>query len=284
MENQQYLQEDEIYLRDYLKVVIKRRKLILAIFLVSIAASVVGSLLMPKAYEITTIISLGSTDIPQLGSRSDQFLMSKEKARAIIWSKSFLLPIIEKLNLKIKADELKKCIKINLIEDTYLIKIKLVYSTLDMAVKINNAVIDSFIAHGRDNFLKKEALVSGWLKQSDLDIKNVEANIFKINSLISKGYNDSNNDKPGVSKVIPELIDLYGLLSGYEANLVKLREQRSNQEFMLTAFRDFRIFDSPTMPEKPIMPMELNLLIAAIFGLVFGAFSAFFVESWQKTK
>lgn len=289
MENQQYIQEDEIDLRGYVNIVIKRKKLILVIFLVSIAAAVVASLLMPKVYEMTTVVRLGSVDIIQPGSstgRSDQFLMTKEKAREIILNENFLLSIIKELNLKIKVENFRNDIKVILIEETNLIKIKVVYPGLDMLVKVNNAIVGSFITNGQSICQSKQNLVNKWLKQSDLDIKNVEADIDKIKSSISK-LSDSGNDsapKGSLAEVFSKVIQLQNILSGYESNLIKLREQRNNLELMFSAFKDFEIFDPPIMPKKPIMPLELNVLVAGIISLIFGVFLAVFIESWQKTK
>lgn len=282
MENQQYIQEDEIDLRDYVNVVIKRKKLILAIFLVSIVAAVVASLFMPKVYEMTTIIKLGSVDIAQLGNRSGQFLMAKEKAREIILNENSLLSLIKELNLKIKVKDLRNDIKVILIEETNLIKIKIVYPSLDMLVKINNAIVNSFITYGQSICQEKLNLVNKWLKQCNLDIKDIEADMGRIETLVSKPLDSSNNPQ---SALTPEVILSQNALAQFEANLIKLREQKNNLELMSSAFKDFEIFDAPIMPKKPIRPnMELNVLIAGIISLVSGVFLAFFMEYWQKTK
>jgi len=284
MENQQYVQEDEISFKDYVNIVIKRKKLILVIFSVSIIAAVVASLFMPKVYEMTTIVRLGSVDIAQLGIRNDMFLMKQEKAQEIILNKSFLLPIIEELKLKIEVKDLKKNIKVILIDETNLIKIKITYPGLDMLVKVNNAIIDSFITEGEKVRQKKVSVVNNWLKQYESEIAKVETDLDRTRSLISKLSDFNNNSQPKIppAEIFSKTIQLQSILSGYEANLIKLREQRNNTEFMLDSFKPFDIFDAPVKPKKPIMPLELNVLIAGIISLLCGVFLASSMESWQK--
>ena len=50
--------EDEINLRDYIEVVVKRRKLIIGIFLVAVIVAAIASLLLPKVYQASASIML----------------------------------------------------------------------------------------------------------------------------------------------------------------------------------------------------------------------------------
>jgi len=58
MNTQQPPIEDEINLRDYINVIIKRKKIILTVFFVSIITTAVFSLMMPKVYQATTLIMI----------------------------------------------------------------------------------------------------------------------------------------------------------------------------------------------------------------------------------
>jgi LPS O-antigen subunit length determinant protein (WzzB/FepE family) len=275
MENQQYIQEDEINLRDFVNVVIKRKKLILSIFLVSIVAAVAASLLMPKVYEITSTV--------QLGSVNDEFLIKKEKAKEMILKKNFLLSIIKELNLKIGLNELRKNIKVdfkefeNLAGYTDLIKITITYPGLDMVSKIHDAIVNPLIAEGQSLYQKRLAITHEWLEELGRDIKNVEASKDRIRTLISS--------LSGSMRFSEERMALNGALIAYEGGLMGFRDQRNKLKLTLVGAKDFQIFDVPIKPENPIRPnMELNVLIAGIISLLFGVFLAFFMESWQKSK
>ncbi|MFA7294740.1 MAG: Wzz/FepE/Etk N-terminal domain-containing protein, partial [Candidatus Omnitrophota bacterium] len=112
MENQQCAQEDEIDIREYINVIIKRKKLILAIFLVSVFTAAIVSLIMPKVYEIASIVQLGSVNEP---------LIKNEEAKAIMLNQNLLLSIVNELNLKIGVEGLQKAIKINDLAGTNLL-------------------------------------------------------------------------------------------------------------------------------------------------------------------
>jgi len=58
MENPQLIQEDEIDLREYVKVIIKRKKFIISFVAIAVIASVVFALMTPKAYKATATIMI----------------------------------------------------------------------------------------------------------------------------------------------------------------------------------------------------------------------------------
>jgi len=56
MENQQYTQEDEIDLSQYIKVIAKRKKTLIAVFLLVLAIGIINILFSPKIYRISMMI------------------------------------------------------------------------------------------------------------------------------------------------------------------------------------------------------------------------------------
>ena len=288
MENQQYKQEDEMDLRDYINVIIKRRKLILAIFLVSIVAAIVANLLMPKVYEISSTI--------QLGSVGDEFLIKKAKAKEIILNQNSLLSIIKELNLKIDLEDLQNDIKVDSIEDTNLLTIRIVYPSLDMVFKIHDAIVNPLIAQGQSLYQGRLALTSKWIEELEQDIKdleqhikNIEAEINKVQTWISERTNSRNLSQVADSgRLSQAYVNLKGILLAnkgtYENNLIMLEQQLNNLRFTYIVTKDFMIFDAPIKPKNPIKLRKLNVLIVGIISLLFGAFLAFFMESWQKGK
>lgn len=140
MENQQYLQEKEINLRDCINVMIRRKKLILSVFLIAMVTFTIVSLSLPKAYEITSTVQLGSVN---------GLLIGKEDAKEIILNQNSLLSIIKELNLKTEVERLRKNIKINDVNGTDLLKIKMEYADADTALKIADAILNPLITQGR---------------------------------------------------------------------------------------------------------------------------------------
>ena len=290
MENQQYIQEDEIDLREYINVIIKRKKLILSIFFAAIVITAVVNLRMPKIYEVTSTIQLGSINKLliknedaniQLGS-VNELLIKNEEAKAIILNQNSLLSIINDLNLKITAESLQKDIKISDIKDTNLFKIKITYSDINTALKISDAIVNPLITQGQNMYRERMFIINERLKELYEAIKNAEEDIVRTQNLI---INVPSSDNVSQAEVSLRMIILQNTLPKYENNLTDLRNQRNDLQILLSSSKDFKVFDAPIKPKHPIGPKKKqNILIAGMFGLMFGVFLAFVLEFLQKSK
>jgi len=104
--------EDEIDLMDYVKVIIKRKWLILAIFLGSAIVAGVFSFLLPKIYKIDTSLEVGRIEKPT-GTTSEQLVESPTQLVGKIEGDVYGIKVREKLNIseeewpKIKAENPK---------------------------------------------------------------------------------------------------------------------------------------------------------------------------------
>ena len=137
MENQQYIQEDEIDLRSYINVIIKRKNLVLAVFLVSVTIAVIAGFFIPKRYEISMIIE---PPVMTVTNARVQNLDSVENIVAKIQQGAFDKKIIEELNIKNTA----LGFKVYQPKDTSLIKISLFEETkkTDLGIVILNKLIE----------------------------------------------------------------------------------------------------------------------------------------------
>ncbi len=273
MEPTQYLAEDEIDLRDYIDVLIKRKILVLSIFFIAVVTAAITSLLAPKVYEISSTIQLGSIN---------DLLIKREDAKEIILNKNSLLSIIKELNLDIDAESLQKSIKIADIINTNLLKITLKFSNIDLGIKIVNLLPSPLILQGQSISQQRTALISERLMELESEIKNVQENIVKTQNLIT-GISTSND----VSQMDQSLkiILLQNTLPNYQSNLTALRNQKNDVKVLLANSREFKVFDAPIKPKYPIGPnKKQNVFIAGIISFFFGVFLAFFMEFWQKGK
>jgi len=273
MENQQYIPEDEIDLRQYIKIILKRKKLILAIFLASVFSAAIISLLLPKAYEITSTVQLGSID---------GLLIKNEEAKAIMANQNLLLSVINELKLKTNIESLKKSIKITDITGTDLLKIKITCSDIGTAKKINDAIISPLITQGRALYQERSAIISERLNELGIEIKNVEEDISRTQSLI---LGVSSSDRVSQPDISLRIILLQNTLPNYESNLTALRSQRNGLKLLLSSAKSFKVFDEPIDPEKPVSPKKCQIVVTAgVLSLFFGIFLVFFLESWQDDK
>jgi len=273
MENQQHMQENEIDIKEYINVIIKRKKLILVIFLISVFIAVIVSLKIPKIYEITSTVQLGSIN---------GLLIKTEEAKAIMLNQNLLLSIIDELGLKTVLDDFQKDINISGLIDTNLLKIKITYPDIDLAIKINDAIVKPLIVQGQTIYQKRLSIINERLKELDSEINNAEEDIGRTQALIS-GVPSANNISQ--SDVSLRIILLQNTLPNYESNLTMLRSQRNDLKLLFYNAKDFEIFDAPIKPDFPVGPKKKQIVFkVGIFSLMFGIFLAFVLEFWQKNK
>jgi uncharacterized protein involved in exopolysaccharide biosynthesis len=273
MKNPQCNQGDEVDLMEYINVLIKRKKLVLQIFIIGVIISSAVIKLMPKVYEISSTIQLGSVS---------GFLISKEEAKEIILSQNSLQSIIKELGLKIEIRNLQDKIEINDVSGTNLLMIKLDYFDIDTLLKINEAVLKPLLVQGQALYQEKVAIIHERLKELDAEIKNSEGDIARTQALIS-GLPNSNNIAQ--SEVSLRIILLQNTLPDYESTLSALRNQRNALKLALVDAKDFKVIDQPIRPNHPRGGRKIrNAIIAGFVSLILGVFAGFFAEFWQKNK
>jgi uncharacterized protein involved in exopolysaccharide biosynthesis len=238
-----------------------------------VVTAAIVSLRAPKVYEITSTIQLGNVN----GA-----IISNEDAKAIIMNQNSLYTIINDLDIKGSPESLQKAIKITDIAGTSLLKLKLTYTNVDLSLKINDAIVNPFIAQGQVKFQERLAVVNERLKELDNEINNSEIDINRTQALISGLPNASGVSQSDVSL---RIILLQNTLPAYESNLTTLRDQRNKLKLMVIEAKDFKVFDAPIKPGIPVGPnKKKNVIIAGMLSLIFGVFLAFVLEFWQKSK
>lgn len=273
MENQRHIEEDEIDVREYIGVIIKRKVLILAIFIAAVVIAVIVSPRPPKIYEITSTIQLGSID---------GLLVKNENAKAMILNRNSLTSVINGLKLKTDADALRNDIEISDVKDTNLLKIRVTYPDIDEALKINDAIANPFIAEGQKIYRERLAIFNERLNELETEIKNSEEDIARTQTLISGLPNTGSVSQADISL---RIILLQNTLPNYESNLSALRNQRNGLKLMLSDIKDFKVYDAPIKPRQPLEPKKnKNVIIAGVLSLMFGIFLSFVLEFWRKGK
>ena len=273
MDNQQPIAEDEIDLREYIQVILKRKKLILAIFLASVFTAAVISLLLPKTYEISSTIQLG---------RINELLINNEEAKTLMLNQNLLQSIINDLNLDYSPQELEKNIKISEIKDTNLFRVKITGNDIDAAIKINNLLTSALIVRGQALYQKNIDIINERLNSLSSEIKSAVDDIGRTQALIAEAPIAKNISQSDVSL---RVILLQNSLPNYESNLNDLRNQENAIKAILVNSREFKLFDSPIRPDSPLSrKIVLKTVIAGIFSLMIGIFLVFFINFWKANR
>lgn len=274
MDQQESIQGDydEIDLMDYLKVMIKRKWLILIIFILSAIAAGIFSYLSPKIYKIDTSLEVGKV-AEKIVEAPSQVV---EKIKGDVYGGL----IREKL--KISEEEYPK-IKAENPKDTNLIKIEIESAKPDLAKDILGKINNSILAEHQEKIKIKKELLEKDIERIKIKVaseeeekKNLEAKVEALEKVLP--YQET----PGSQFA---LFDTKEKLENKKQEIENLYLKINSLEGSLEDIRPTKIIKSPTVSEEPIKPKPLlNIVIAAVLGLFVGIFLAFFKEWWEKAK
>lgn len=261
-----------VELRDYLNVIIKRKKMILAVFFISIIITAIVSFIAPKEYLATAIIQNGFVEEP---------LLKKSEVDQMIKFYDFLNPAIEELQLQENAEGLKEFIKVETVKDTDFLRFKVEYKDKDLSLKLCRIIVNAFLAQASDIYLHRINLIEKNLLELDNQVKSIQSDIKRTQKLIE---DLSISEKVSGAEIATRVILLQNTLPNYYNNLVSLFEQREDLQLVLIKAKEFKLIEliEPSSPVKP--NKKLNIAVSAIVSLIFGVFLAFFVEYWEKQK
>jgi capsular polysaccharide biosynthesis protein len=269
-QNPRQIHEDEIDLRELINVIIKRKKLILGIFLVSVIITAVIGLLTPKTYLTKAVIQIGVVDRP---------VFAIKEAEVMIRSTIFLSPIVKELGLKTEPSELGDSIKIEGVDSTNFMNISVEYQDKAKSYKLCRLIIDSFLSEAGIRYQQRVEFIKNQKNEIEGQLKSVETDINNTRKLINDlSFSEkASKTETGISIVFSQNTPL----NDY-SNLASLFEKKNSLESILFNSKESNILD--ISKPKPIKPNnKLNVVIAGIISLMLGIFLAFFMEFLQKS-
>lgn len=269
------IQEEEIDLREYINVLLKRRGIIILIFLIAIiTAALVSYFALSPVYQSSTVFSVAKID--------GRAVINITEALEIIKSNIVLDEVISRMGLKETAKQLSSQITTENIKGTNFVKVSVVADSPEKAKSLVENIVEVFIKQNQDEYQEKVKLIEDRLKVLEDQIAEFEKNIQEIEKTkkkiavteeLSEGERQFQTSLLLSSSVTER--ELYNTLTA-EAN---------NLKASLGSCEDFKIINYAQLPVAPIKPnKKLNILIAGVLGLFVGIFVAFFLEFWQKGK
>ncbi|SNQ60943.1 Wzz/FepE/Etk N-terminal domain-containing protein [Candidatus Methanoperedens nitratireducens] len=299
------MEEDEISLRDYIKVVRKEKILIASIFLVAIIAAAIFSFSIPNEYSSEAKLSYISNDKIPLTD-----------AVELLQSQTIIQKVVSQEGGASQGDALSMLgnLKVENIKSTNKILIQLKGNNPDTMKRyfeqyVNVAINEvNRISSGKSqsDYSRLENLSTVYTKQrnevstemkrkliedADLELRRLE-NLtgiterlgdtdrqldlaFKISDLkeIKNGRTSSSAAQQMISDD-PELSLLNSKLSSIDARLVDLETKKLELENLDTT--TVKLISPPTDPVITGPRRTLNIAIAAVLGLFIGIFAAFF--------
>lgn len=202
--------DDEINLMDYIKVIIKRKKIILGIFIVCVAAAVVISLLKPKVYQSAASIMI--IDQEPKDSLSTQKVLLKSNA--------VLERVVNRLNLtdssgsRLSPNDISGKLDVKEVKKTNVLRLEAKDLNPEAAKELANAWADEYIKYS-------QKLISGEVKSSG-DFIASQFEIAKKNLSQAEGKVRDFKDKHRIDLMQAELEIKKGGLNSRKKELMAL--------------------------------------------------------------
>ena len=282
------LQEEEIDLREYINVLLKRKGIIILIFLIAvIAAALVSYFTLSPVYQTSTVFSIALIDnrppttiVAQVENNVP--VIKIHEALEIMNSNLILSEVIKRVGLNISSDQLRTQIKVENIKDTNFIKVTVNADSPEEAKTLAESVVKVFIEKNHSKYTEKIKLIEERIKILEKEMAEYKKSIQEIETAMKSTAASTNLSEAERYFQTSFLLNSSSNERNIYNNLIyqvnTLRERLNNCE-------DFGIISYAQLPASPIKPnKKLNILIAGVLGLFVGIFVAFFLEFWQKGK
>ena len=277
---------DEIDLMDYVKVILKRKWLILAIFLSAAIVAEVFSFLMPKVYKIDTVLEVGQAAGVPIEDPGQVVEKIKGDVYGIFVREKLGIP--EEKYPKIKTENLK---------DTRLISLAIESAEPQQAKNILEEINNLILAEQQEKIKVKKGLLENNIEVAKKDIERIKAKI----GFLEEERKNLEAKVEALQKILPYQQDpgtQFALFDTKEKleqkkqeienrylEINSLENQINSLQGQIEDIRPTQVIKSPTVSASPIKPRPLlNIVIAAVLGLFIGVFLAFFQEWWGKSK
>ncbi|MHC2995216.1 MAG: hypothetical protein IBV53_06940 [Candidatus Atribacteria bacterium] len=277
--------EEEIDLREYINVLIKRKGIIILIFLIAvITAAIVSYFVLTPIYQSSVSFQVNIKLIKQsyyypTSSTTNPYISD---ILIILKSDLILKEAAEKISLNYDYNKIKEKVEVTNIKETNIITLTVESENPKLAQDLANSIVDVFISKNQSTYDDKRKIAEEDLKIYEEQLDEVEKNIIEIEKTrvkIAQSKDISDAEKHFQTSLL--LNSLVTERNNYNFLISKI----SSIKFDLMNYWGYTVIDRALEPTSPTRPRKsLNILIAGVLGLFVGIFAAFFMEFWQKGK
>lgn len=297
------MQEEEIELIDLFRILWKRRKLILLGTLVLSIGAAGISLLLPKIYEVSTIIEPGIRPIADANGQivSEIPVVTPDALREGILGGAYEGRIKE--NLKVTSADYPK-IRVFTPKNTLLVNISMESSKPEQALAILNELVSLVSGDIQETLESERSKIQNEIKLAEINeqslaekIKMVEKQLIGITAKIQdheknrlKSLASRSSDAMSVLLYSNEIQSQQIYLNSLQEKLMNLEAEAQgsvvkseNLRLKLSLIKSTRLIKPPTAPEKPVKPKKaLIVVLASLLGLMGMTLLTFLVEYFER--
>jgi capsular polysaccharide biosynthesis protein len=277
------IQEEEIDLREYINVLMKRKGIIILIFLIAvITAAIVSYFVLTPIYQSSVSFQVNIRLIKQSYYPTSSTNPYISDILVLLTSDSILRKAAERASFSYNFTKMKEKVEATNIKDTSIITLTVEDENPKFAQDLANSIVEVFIDKNQSIYDEKRKMAEENLKIYEEQLDEVEKNIIEIEKTRvkiahSKGISDAEKHFQ-TSLLLNSLVTERNNYNFLISKVSSIKEDLMN-------YQGFKIIDPAIEPITPIKPnKKLNILIAGVLGLFVGIFIAFFLEFWQKGK
>jgi capsular polysaccharide biosynthesis protein len=297
------MQEEEIELIDIFRILWKRRKLILlgTLFLTIGAAGI--SLLLPKVYEVSTIIEPGIRPIADVNGQivNEMPVVTPEALREGILGGAYDARIQKKLNIAPK-DYPK--IRVVTPKNTLLVKISIESSKPEQALAILNELVSLVGSDIQEKLESEKSKIGHEIKLTQIydqslveKIKLVEKQTTAVTAKMQdleknreRSMASRTTDAMSVLLYSNEIQNQQIYLNGLQEKLKNLETEAQgssvridNLRLKLSLIKSTSLTKPPSIPDKPVKPKKpLIVALAFMVGLMGSMLLVFLLEYFER--
>jgi len=275
--------EEEIDLREYINVLLKRKGIIILIFLIAvITAAIISYFALTPIYQSSVSFQVNTELTKQQYYPTPSTNPYISDILILLSSDSILREAAGRINLSYDFNEMKRKIKSTNIKDTNIITLTVEEENPKLARDLADSIIGIFMEKNQSIYDEKRKIAEEDLRIYVEQLDDIEKNIIEIEKTKLKIANSQ--DISDVEKHLQTSLLLNSLATERNSYNFLISKISSIKEDLMN-YKGFKIIDSASEPTAPIKPnKKLNILIAGVLGLFVGIFVAFFLEFWQKGK
>lgn len=263
--------EQEICVKDYIEVILKRKLVIVWFFLISVVSVIAMTMVMPKTYEAYAIIKNGSFN----GE-----IVKDISSRDMLLSPRILYKVVETFEIKVPIHDFRRSIKIEDISDMSCMKITVKDKSSKKAKEICEMFSKIYLDYGNNLCTKKKGYFYKKLHKINGQLNLVEKNMSDIADEMTRL---SSGGAETQTESTLKLLLLRSIYLDCLAQMNKLSDKKDFVKSILDGASKFEIISEPFEVEFPVSPKKKQIIIASIILSLFaGIIVVFVMEYWQR--
>lgn len=249
-------QAEEIDLRRYVEVILRRWRVVLGAGLIFITVALLYSFLAPRVFRVETVL--------QVGSLGDQPIEPAKQVAEKILKDTYGPALREKFKLS-QAQFPELLVKNP--EKTDLVRVAVETDKTSQAQEILAELGRLVVAEHNEIFQKEQELLSS-------EIKQLEKEEALFTSALERQL-----------RLSPVRLDQILVVDSLQARLADLSNRLFSLKQALARIAPTKIIKAPEVSAEPVRPKPvLNFVVALVLGLFFGIFLAFAQEWWEQGR